>query len=119
MNEDKIRELAYFKWEAAGKPSGQSERFWEEARSELDQNQLKKSKKIQIPLVRKIHFYPELLVAKYPKIRSVSETDTEIIIEGHEGVFSVDEERFSKSEHWVHVPDWNDENDNYILIYKK
>jgi len=39
--EDKIRELAYYKWEEAGRPPGDGRQFWEEAEREL----AKKAKK--------------------------------------------------------------------------
>lgn len=38
MDEEQIRTLAYFKWEAAGKPDGRSEEFWQEAEKEIIKN---------------------------------------------------------------------------------
>lgn len=35
MNEQKIRELAYAKWQEAGTPSGDGVNFWLEAEAEL------------------------------------------------------------------------------------
>lgn len=32
---EKIEKLAYYKWEAAGRPEGQDMRFWEEAEKEI------------------------------------------------------------------------------------
>ena len=35
--ESQIRELAYYKWEAAGRPDGQDAQFWDEAEKEVDE----------------------------------------------------------------------------------
>jgi hypothetical protein len=35
IDDDKIRELAYFKWQAAGSPPGDGIQFWLEAENEL------------------------------------------------------------------------------------
>lgn len=45
-NQDQtIRELAYYKWEAAGRPCGQDLAFWVEAQDELTVQVPKKKKK--------------------------------------------------------------------------
>lgn len=38
MNEQKIRELAYTKWQEAGTPPGDGVSFWLEAETELTKN---------------------------------------------------------------------------------
>lgn len=34
-HEDRVRELAYFKWKEAGEPHGRDKEFWAEAEQEL------------------------------------------------------------------------------------
>lgn len=36
ISEDEIRELAYLKWEKAGKPESQEQYFWDLAKQELE-----------------------------------------------------------------------------------
>lgn len=36
LKSDKVRERAYLKWQAAGCPAGEGERFWSEAEKELE-----------------------------------------------------------------------------------
>ena len=44
MMEEKIRELAYLKWERAGYPPGDGVNFWLEAEAELSDTPSKKSR---------------------------------------------------------------------------
>ena len=37
VSDEAVRQRAYQKWEAAGKPKGQDDRFWHEAEKELQQ----------------------------------------------------------------------------------
>lgn len=43
-----IRERAYQKWQAAGRPTGDNVRFWEEAEQELLQERLMAKASVQI-----------------------------------------------------------------------
>jgi hypothetical protein len=45
------------------------------------------------------------LVGEFSALRRVTETDAEIVIEGHCGVAEVEEERFPKAGHKVEVTD--------------
>lgn len=43
MDNDKIRQAAYRKWEEEGRPQGQAERHWFEAEQETDEGDLPKT----------------------------------------------------------------------------
>ena len=58
-------------------------------------------------------------VARYPKVRGAHETDDEIIVHGHCGVCDLEEERFSREDHYLYVPTWGDLEDKFILILSK
>lgn len=56
-NEDAVRELAYYKWAAAGYPPSDGVSFWLEAENELADKPAKKATKVaakQVPKPEKV-----------------------------------------------------------------
>jgi hypothetical protein len=43
--------------------------------------------------------YMEIVVARFPQLRKVTESDGEILVHGHVGVWEVSDERFAKPPH--------------------
>jgi hypothetical protein len=46
MQQDRIRKKAYELWEAAGSPDGGEDRFWSQAKIEIDQEEAKLDKEV-------------------------------------------------------------------------
>jgi hypothetical protein len=53
-NEQKVRELAYLKWEKAGYPAGDGVQFWTEAEQELAKCKSTAAKKTPAPTPSKV-----------------------------------------------------------------